>query len=222
MLWRGGGGGGENQPALSEVNPPADATALSFSPPPTSPAESGSFPACLPPAYSGTSRMIPDPLAHSHCLPLCFICSWNPWLPTSSLQVARPFGEQPYSTWLPPRPGLAAVYLHLSTSGASGKPGFCLPNLPWLAFGHVATVPGGLPASAQSPREPALSYSLGANSRLSSTRPPAALFSKAHPAHHRVLPSLPFTSDFCPDSLDLTILLRASGILVPASLMVLL
>ena len=95
MPWRGGGGGGENQPALSEVNPPADATALSFSPPPTSPAESGSFPACLPPAYSGTSRMIPDPLAHSHCLPLCFICSWNPWLPTSSLQAARPFGEQP-------------------------------------------------------------------------------------------------------------------------------
>ena len=24
---------------------------------------------------------------------LYFICSWNPWLPTSSLQAALPFGE---------------------------------------------------------------------------------------------------------------------------------
>lgn len=135
---------GENQPALSEGNPPANATALSASPPIMSPAGSGSSPACQPPAYSGTSRGIPDPLTHPHCLSLCFVCSWNPWLPTSSLQAALPSGERPCSTWLPPRLGLAAVCLDFIYFWRLWQT-WPLPTLPALAgLGPCGHCPSGL------------------------------------------------------------------------------
>lgn len=131
--------------------------------------------------------------------------------------MALLFGEQPCSTWLPPWLGLAAVYfVHFWDLG---KPAFCLPNLPgwpgccmWPLFQglalplprvqesrlypiHLVLIPDMWPPLPSSPR-PTLLITV-------SFRP------------------LPFTSVFCPDSLDLTVILRASGILVPASLIVL-
>ena len=134
-----------NQPALSEGKPPANATALSaLSASPPQPGLVHPLRASPPPTLAPPGGSLIHSPTHTAC-------------PSASSAPGTPGSQPPASKQLchlvsdPALPGFLLGWAWQlcvwtsSTSGDSGKPGLCLPYLPWLALGYVATVRGGLP-----------------------------------------------------------------------------